>query len=112
MIKLVGIYRNITDMEAFLKIYTQQIFPVLHKTPGVLGTDIMQVNALNEEGSTNPYLDIEVIIETHFQSEDALDNLLQSPQGLSIAELVSKSTEFSEVYLYYGRVKRVGTYGF
>lgn len=110
MIKLIGIYRNITDMDAFLKLYTQQIFPVLHKTPGVLGTDMMQVNLLNTEGNNDS--DIEVIIETHFQSEADLNNLLESPQGLSIAELVSKSTEFSEIYLYYGHVKRFGTYGY
>lgn len=104
MIKSITIFKNIENPIALLDFYVHQIFPVIHKIPGVLCTDVTRVNRVSPDISQD--LDgIEIIMETHFESEEAMQRLIFSPEGMELMQKAGQITS-CEVSFFNGHEKR------
>jgi uncharacterized protein (TIGR02118 family) len=102
MIKVFGIYKNIKDMNAFLKFYTNLLIPKINKLPGVIGSNIIKVSSISPEVSQE--LDgIEMIFETYYESMEAATQVLSSPEGLEISRLLEENGN-GELYIYLGNI--------
>jgi hypothetical protein len=104
MIKSVTIFKNIGDLNALLRFYAEEIFPTIHELPGVICTDITSISQVSPDIAQD--LDgIEVIMETHFESKEAMDKLIFSSTG---SDLMIRATQVTpcEVSFFIGREKR------
>jgi hypothetical protein len=104
MIKTITIFKKIGNVDALLKFYIETIFPTIHKIPGVLCTDITKVYDVSPDVDQD-LKGLEIIMETHFESEEVMRGLVFSKEGY---ELMSKAGEVSscEISFFVGKEKR------
>lgn len=88
LIKSVSIFRNIDDIESFERFYKKVIFPRLHKMPGVIYTDVTQIAVLSEEKVAADLKGIEFIVETYFESYEAMQLIFSTPEGLEMMQII------------------------
>jgi hypothetical protein len=104
MVKLITVFKNIGDLDALLKHYTEEIYPVIHKMPGIICTDVTIISHISPDISKE-LRGIELIMETHFESEEVIQGLIFSDLGSEIMTRATKVTP-CEVSLFTGKVKR------
>lgn len=104
MIKTITIFKKIKDPDALLKFYIETIFPTIHKIPGVICTDITKVFDVSPDVAQD-LKGLEMIMETHFESEEVMNGLVFSKEGY---ELMSKASEVSgcELSFFVGKERR------
>lgn len=77
MKKLIALYRQPADVDAFLKHYQEVHLPLVAKTPGLLRTEINRVTAA-PMGGEPPYF---LIAEMVFADQDSFDAAMKSPEN-------------------------------
>ncbi|WP_028776466.1 hypothetical protein [Shimazuella kribbensis] len=104
MIKTLTIFKNIEDLNALLKFYTEEVYPAIHKIPGIICTDLTSISHISPDISKE-LNGIELIMETHFESEEAMQRLVFSDLGNGI---MMKTTQVTpcEVSVLMGKEKR------
>lgn len=104
MIRLLSIFRNIKDVKKVLNFYTEEIFPILHQLPGVIGTDLHSVSEVSQEFPQE--LDgVQLIFETYFETYEIFAEMLVSSEGIEIMNLMEKN-KIGDYYIYWTKVKR------
>lgn len=86
-IKTVGIYNRVTNLAKFEQYYTSKIAPRFLQTDGVIK---MRVTMLQNPGNHSPD-DIQLIIQTFYDSPATLKRLATSPIGQEISQLISNN---------------------
>ncbi|MFS0862867.1 EthD family reductase [Fredinandcohnia sp. 179-A 10B2 NHS] len=75
MAKVIVMYDQPTDKEAFEKYYFEAHVPLAQKVPNLIGAEIHRVlQSINNEG--DPYL----FVELHFENPDTMSLALSSPE--------------------------------
>ncbi len=77
MKKLIALYRQPADIDAFLKHYHDVHLPLVAKTPGLLRTEINRVTAAPMGGEPPFFL----IAEMYFADQDSFDTAMKSPEN-------------------------------
>ena len=108
MIKTITMFRKVEDFNALLNYYINDIFAILHTIPGVLYSDIIKVKEMSPD-CPEDLERIQVIMETYFESEEALTNMLESAVGMAIMQKIEATPFECEQYVYFGQIKRFGT---
>jgi hypothetical protein len=104
MIKSITVFKNIEDVNALLKHYVEVIFPIMHKIPGVIGTVVTSVTQVTPDVAQD--LDgVQLIMETHFESEEAMNALVFSTEGHDLMKIAGISTP-CELSFFTGKEKR------
>lgn len=103
MIKTVGIYRNIQDPKAFEEYYITNVMPRLLRFPGVIR---MKITSLQSVTQTQPkgMEGIQLIIETYYQSQDVLEELINTAEGQEIIRLITNNP-VGELASFFGKEK-------
>ncbi len=104
MVKSITIYKNVGDLAAFQKFYLEGIFPLAHKIPGVIGTNVTSVMQVGDDISPE-YEGLQFIIETYFESEEAMSAIVSSPEGQELMQYVAKNSP-GELNFFMGREKK------
>lgn len=86
-IKTVGIYNRITNLAKFEEYYTSEITPRFLRTDGVIK---MRVTMLQNAGIQRPD-EIQLIIQTFYDSPSTLKKLVSSPIGQELSRLISNN---------------------
>lgn len=105
MIKTITMFRKVEDFNALLNYYIYDVFPILHTVPGVMYSDIIKVQDMSPD-CPEDLQRIQVIMETYFESQEALANMLESAAGLTIMKKIESSPFESEQFVYMGQIKR------
>lgn len=105
MVKTITIFRKVEDFYALLNYYVYDVFPILHSIPGVLYSDIIQVKDMSPD-CPEDLERIQVIMETYFESEKAVSDMLESEKGMTIMKKIESSPFECEQYVYLGKIKR------
>ncbi|MXQ52165.1 hypothetical protein [Shimazuella alba] len=93
MIKTTSIFRNINDLDSFQTFY-ENIFPKIHQLPGIVETNITRVDEQNVAG-------IQLIIDTFYESEAAMQNVLVSSEAQALMNQIAQSN-IAEFYFFIG----------
>ncbi|WP_124728368.1 EthD family reductase [Staphylospora marina] len=105
MYKTIGLYKQMENPEEFIDFYEQVITPRLLCLPGVVKVEMTRLMAspFRESQDESAYF---LMVETSFESPEALQQVLQSPEGMetvrllverageSMTAFVGKSTEW------------------
>lgn len=104
MIKTITVFKNIGNVVALQKFFVEEVFPHIHSLPGVICTDITSVHHVSQDIS-GELVGLQLIMETHFESEEAMQRLVFSEQGNS---LMARSREVTpcEISFFLGQEKR------
>lgn len=105
MVKTITMFRKIKNFDALLNYYIYDVFSILHTVPGVLYTDIIKVQEMSPD-CPEDLERIQIIMETYFESQEALSNMLESPKGLAIMKKIEEAPFDCEQYVYFGQLKR------
>lgn len=105
MIKTITIFKKVKDFDALLNYYLNDIFPILQTVPGVFYTDIIKVEQMSPD-CPEELKDLQIIMETYFESQVALGNMLESDKGMEIMKKIQASPFECEQYVFYGNIKR------
>ncbi|SFJ68944.1 hypothetical protein [Thermoflavimicrobium dichotomicum] len=89
MYKTVGIYKGIDDIEAFEKFYVKEVIPRMLKLPGVIKMNITRLYYTNPENQPDGLQDVQFIIETHYESLEAIHKVLDTPEGQELARIIT-----------------------
>jgi hypothetical protein len=86
MVKVVTLFKDVKDVEAFEKNYRDELLPFAFKIPGVIKVQItslfqMTMDVSQESGG------FQFMVEAFFESLEVLDFLLTSPEGIKMQEL-------------------------
>lgn len=76
MVKLIAIYKKPEDMEAFDRHYHEVHAPLAAKMPGLVSLEINQIY-----GAPGGESHLHLIAEMLFESKEALEAALSSPEG-------------------------------
>lgn len=76
MVKLVAIYRKPEDVETFDQHYRQVHTPLAEKMPGLLKLEVNKIY-----GAPMGESHLHLIVEMYFESKEALNNAMSSPEG-------------------------------
>jgi uncharacterized protein (TIGR02118 family) len=99
MIKLIALYRKPADLEAFDTHYDEIHTPLVRKYPGLRKLEITRITGA-PIGETKFHL----MAEMYFDSKDAMDTALGSPEGRAVAkDLMSFAADI--VTVFFGEVK-------
>jgi uncharacterized protein (TIGR02118 family) len=101
MFKTIALYKEIEDAEAFEDFYVNEFIPKMLSLPGVVKLEVNRLlpapfggRAESEEPS---YF---LLCETYFESAEALQRLLQSPEGMEAASVImERASEFMTLYV-------------
>jgi heme-degrading monooxygenase HmoA len=93
MIKTTSIFRNINDLDSFQTFY-ENLFPKIHQLPGIVETNITRVDEQNVAG-------IQLIIDTFYESEAAMQNVFVSSEAQALMNQVAQSN-IAEFYFFIG----------
>ncbi|WP_028777134.1 hypothetical protein [Shimazuella kribbensis] len=104
MIKTISIFKNIDDPERFKEFYLNVVFPRVHELPGVLYTDVTSVVVLSDKLSEG-LEGTQLIIETHFESQEAIFDIFASPEGHELMKLMEENSP-GEMNMFLGKQKR------
>jgi|GEM_PF-5973882 len=105
MIKTITMFRDVEDFNKLLHYYINEIFPILHSVPGVLYSDIIKVDEMSPD-CPEDLQRIQVIMETYFESQEALSNMLESAAGMAVMKKIEQTPFHREQYVYFGQIKR------
>lgn len=105
MIKTITMFKKVKDLESLLNYYINDILPILHSIPGVLYTDIVKVQEMSSD-CPEDIEGIQVIMETFFESQEAVAKMLESPSGMAIMKKIEATPFEREQYVYLGQLRR------
>lgn len=105
MVKTITMFRKVKDFDALLNYYINDIFSILHTVPGVLYSDIIKVQEMSPD-CPEDLEGIQVIMETYFESQEALSKMLESAAGMAIMQKIEATPFECEQYVYFGQLKR------
>ncbi|SHF41238.1 hypothetical protein SAMN05444392_1236 [Seinonella peptonophila] len=100
MIKSIDIFRKITDLPTFKKIFSEEVCPSILKIPGVTQLKLTSVTPLSTDLSQDVE-GIELILEIYLESEEALHQIISSPEAQEAMALAAKLP--GELSLFLGR---------
>lgn len=106
MIKTITMFRRVENIEELLNYYIREIFPLLHTIPGVIYSDIIKLESMSPD-FPEEIGGIEVVMETYFESQQALTNMLESSEGMEVMKKIESVTIECEQYVYFGQFKRI-----
>ena len=99
MVKLIALYKTPDDADAFDRHYADVHTPLVRKMPGLRKLEIAKITGA-PIGEPKHYL----IAEMYFDSKDALDTALASPEGKATArDLMSFASTL--VTMFFAEVK-------
>lgn len=94
MIKLIALYRKPSEPEEFDKHYTDVHTPLVERYPGLRKLEITRIT-----GAPIGETKFHVMAEMYFDSKDAMDAALSSPEGKAVArDLMSFAAEVVTVF--------------
>lgn len=101
MFKTIALYKQIEDPQSFIRFYVHEFVPKMLALPGVVK---LEINHLYPSLMSGPSSEEEptyfLLCETYFESAEALDQLLKSPEGLELARLImEEASEFMTAYV-------------
>ena len=103
MIKMIGIFKNIKDTNAFVNFF-EKLGHEINQLPGVVGSEIIKISKMSSEVSQD--LDgIEMMFETHYKNEEAIGKVLSSPEGIKIIQKIQDHGLAEHMYVYRGDVR-------
>jgi len=82
MAKLIAVYGQPTDKEAFNTYYEKTHIPLAKKVPGLMKYDISHGPVVNPGGQSNFYL----VATLYFDSMESMQAGLNAPEGQAAAE--------------------------
>lgn len=95
MIKLVALYKQPSDKEAFDKHYFEHHMPLVEKIPGLLKAEVSKLKAL--PGTESSYY---LMAEMYYDNIDSFNAAMASPEGKASAkDLVNFAKGNVEFYL-------------
>ncbi|WP_028778385.1 hypothetical protein [Shimazuella kribbensis] len=100
MNKAIVFFYNIKNFADFEKFYIDILFPKVHSRPEVICTNVTTVN--QDETNTT---DVQIIIETVFESESALYKDLATPESKQLMQMIVESS-LADFYFYLGTEQR------
>lgn len=103
MIKTVGIYKNIQNPKEFEEYYISKVMPRLLQFPGVIRMKITSLKSISNQ-QPEGMEEIQLIIETYYQSQDTIEELLSTTEGREIIRLITNNPE-GELGSYFGKEK-------
>lgn len=106
MNKTITMFKNIKDLNSFLNFYLNEILPILHTLPGILYSDMIKTEQISPE-VPEQITGIQVIIETYFESKEALVHMLESEIGMLVMKKIEQARLDCEQYVYFGQIKRI-----
>ncbi|TCS93588.1 hypothetical protein [Hazenella coriacea] len=86
-IKTVGIYNRVTNLAKFEEYYTSEITPRFLQTDGVIKMRVTMLQSAGVQRSD----DIQLIIQTFYDSPSTLKRLVSSPIGQEISQLIANN---------------------
>ncbi|MBI4534859.1 MAG: EthD family reductase [Ignavibacteriae bacterium] len=102
MTKLIALYRKSSDPAAFDKHYNTVHTPLVKRYPGLRKLEITRITGA-PIGETKFHL----MAEMYFDSKDAMDAALASPEGRAVAkDLMSFAADV--VTVFFGETDKVG----
>lgn len=87
MIKSISVFSDIEDIQVFEDFFVKKICSILLPIPGVLHINVSSIFPTTE--AEQKYNGIQLIIETYWESQEIMHQILQSPDGQKLLELVS-----------------------
>lgn len=81
MVKVVALYAKPTDVDAFMRHYTQVHLPLVRKTPGLQKVEVHRVVA-NAFGGEPPYF---LIAEMYYPDRATFDAAMRSEENRAVA---------------------------
>ncbi|SHE69302.1 conserved hypothetical protein [Seinonella peptonophila] len=103
MYKTVGVYRNIKDVKAFEEYYVNEVMPRFLRLPGVIRMEITSLFDVTEQ-QPNGMENIQLLVETYYESKKAVQYVLSSSIGKDIAKKIMENPT-GEVASFVGREK-------
>lgn len=103
MVKTVGIYKNIKDPESFEQYYIKNVLPRLLQFPGVIRMKITSLKSITDQ-QPEGLEKVQLIIETYYQSQEVIEDLLTTPEGQEIIRLITNNPN-GELGSFFGREK-------
>jgi len=95
MTKLIALYRKPADLATFDKHYTEVHTPLVKKYPGLRKLEITKVT-----GAPIGEAKFHILCEMSFDSKDAMDAALSSPEGKAVArDLMSFAADVVTVFI-------------
>ena len=95
MTKLIALYRKPADPATFDKHYTEVHTPLVKKYPGLRKLEITKVT-----GAPIGEAKFHILCEMSFDSKDAMDAALSSPEGKAVArDLMSFAADVVTVFI-------------
>ncbi|WP_044640541.1 EthD family reductase [Risungbinella massiliensis] len=85
MVKIMGMFHNVEDQEAFLETYYQEVLPVLLNVPGIIKIETTRLNPSPLTGEEVDPDDFFFQADLYFPNAEALENMLASPEGAQAA---------------------------
>lgn len=82
MVKLVALYKKPPDLQSFDRHYQETHLPLVRRWPGLRRVELARVSGMPGGGEPPYYL----IVEMHFDDQDALRAALRSPEGRAAGE--------------------------
>ncbi len=90
MYKTIGIYKGIRDLDEFEKFYTSEIAPRILEVSGVIKMDFTRLYYTDAMKQPPGLEDVQVIVETYYESIEALQKALDSIEGRELTKLITR----------------------
>lgn len=116
MIKIINLFRKIEDPDAFQKQFVSDLLPKILQAPGIIGVKITTMLPMSSDMSQD-IEGIQLVIENCFESQEDVDQVIQTPVGKEFMEALSQlqgelsvyigeETTYSHRYLHEKPIKR------
>lgn len=103
MIKTISFVTNLEGIEKFEEYFCNEVCPRILKTPGIIGIKVTSL--LQMSVKVSQYVkDVQLMIETYYESMEALNETISSTEGQKLFELVS-NIPTGEVSIFVGKEK-------
>jgi tetrahydromethanopterin S-methyltransferase subunit B len=89
MYKTIGIYKGIRNIDEFEKFYTQEVAPRILEVAGVIKMDFTRLYYTNAMKQPTGLEDVQFIVETYYESLEALQRALDSMEGRELTRLIT-----------------------
>lgn len=106
MHKTITMFRKVKDLNELINFYLQEIFPLLHQLPGILYSDVIPIQPMSPDFPED-LEGIQVMMETYFESQEALVNMVESEEGLAVLQKIEAASFDCVQYVYLGQIKRI-----
>lgn len=88
MFKTVGIYKSMNSPRDFEKFYISEFMPRMLQLPGVIEMKISKLTPTQLPNQDSDLQEINLIVETYYESADTLKQLMTTEEGQKIASLL------------------------